>query len=97
MSISCSLIKLLKRLCQIQLKTQLFYLVTRYHMHSHSKSCRKYKNGRCRYHFGNFFTDHSVTDLPLHEDLPEDVRNNILTEREGILTKVKQYIDSNLE
>ena len=66
-------------------------------MHSHSKSCRKYKNERCRYHFGTFFADHTIIALPLQDDLPEDVRNSILNERERILTKVKQYIDSNLD
>ena len=76
--------------------SELFYLVRTYQVHSHSKSCRKFKNERCRYHFGKFFTDHTIIGLPLLEDLPEDVRNSILNERERILTKVKQYIDSNL-
>ena len=76
--------------------SELFYLVRTYQVHSHSKSCRKFKNERCRYHFGKFFTDHTIIALPLQEDLPEDVRNSILNERERILTKVKQYIDSNL-
>ena len=77
-------------------KSELFHLVTIYQVHSHSKSCWKYKNERCRYHFGNLFIDHTVIALPLQEELPEDVRNSILNERGRILTKVKQYIDSNL-
>ena len=66
-------------------------------MHSHSKSCRKYKNEKCRYHFGKFFTDQTILALPLPEDLPENQRNAILNERERTLSIVKQYIDSNLD
>ena len=29
-------------------------------MHSHSRSCRKYKKGKCRYHFGKFFTGNII-------------------------------------
>ena len=66
-------------------------------MHSHSKSCRRYKNERCRYHFGKFYTNHNIISLPLQQDLPEDQKNSILNERERTLTTVKQYIDSNLD
>ena len=33
---------------------ELLHLVTTYQVHSHSKSCRKYKNEKCRYYFGKF-------------------------------------------
>ena len=94
MNISSSLIQLLKHLCE---NSELFHLVATYQVHSHSKSCRKYKNERCRYHFGMFFTDRTIIALPLQEDLPEDLKNSILNERERILKTVKQYIDSNLD
>ena len=77
--------------------SELFHLVTIYQVHSHSKSCRKYKNERCRYHFGRFYTNHTIIYLPLQQDLPEDQENSILNERERTLTTVKQYIDSNLD
>ena len=64
---------------------ELFNLVTTYQLHSHSNSCRKYKNEKCRYRFGKFFTDQTITALPLPEDLPENQRNAILNERESIL------------
>ena len=34
--------------------------------------------------------------MPLDSNLPENVRNNILHERDRILENVKEYIDSNL-
>ena len=39
--------------------------------HSHSKSCRKYKNEKCRYHSGKFFTEFTIISLPLPSDLPK--------------------------
>ena len=77
--------------------SKLFHLVTAYQVHSHSKSCRKYKDDRCRYHFGKFYTNHTIISLPLQQDLPEDQRNSIINERERTRTTVKQYIDSNLD
>ena len=73
-----------------------FKLVTTYQVHSHSKSCRKYKNEKCRHHFEKFFTDHTIISIPLDSNLPEDVRSNILNERDRILGNVKEYIDNNL-
>ena len=35
---------------------EFFQFVTTYQVHFHSKSCRKYKNEKCRYQFGKFFT-----------------------------------------
>ena len=72
----------------------LFKLVTTYQVYSHSKSCRKYKNEKCRYHFGKCFTDHAIISIPLDSNLPEDVKNNILNERDRILRNVKEYIDN---
>ena len=67
---------------------ELFDLVTTYQVHCHSKSCRKYKNEKCRYHFGQFFTERIIITLPLPNHLPDTVKNNILNERKRILSMV---------
>ena len=43
-----------------------------------------------------FFTDHTVS-FPLPDDLAEELKNNILNEREHVLLKVNPYIDTNLD
>ena len=74
----------------------LFKLVTTYQVHSHSKSCCKYKNEKFRHNFGKFFTDHTIISVPLDSNLSEAVRSNILNERDSILGSVKEYINNNL-
>ena len=76
---------------------ELFHLVTTYQVHSHSKSCRKYKNEKCRYHSGKFFTECTLMSLPLPSDLPEAEKNNIFNKRQHILSTVKQHIDNNVD
>jgi len=73
-----------------------FDIVTTYQIHSHSKSCRKYKNQVCRYHFGKFFTDHTIIAKPLPKEMPEEQKQAILHKREVILSTVKEYIDTYL-
>ena len=67
-----------------------------YQTHSHSKSCRKYKNKDCRYSFGKFFTDHTIIAEPLPDNTPTEEVKDILHRRKCILDKVKNYIDLNL-
>ena len=74
-----------------------FQLVTTYQVHSHSRSCRKYKTGKYRYHFGKFFTENTIIATPLPSDLSDEMKNSIVSERERILSKVKEYIDKDLD
>ena len=74
-----------------------FQLVTTYQVHSHSRSCRKYKTGKYRYHFGKFFTENTIFATPLPSDLSDEMKNSIVSERERILSKVKEYIDKDLD
>jgi hypothetical protein len=72
---------------------QLYDLVKTYQTHNHSKTCRKYKNVACRFNFGHFFTDRTIVAEPLAEDMDDEIKSNILTRRQEILSKVKQKID----
>lgn len=46
--------------------------------------------------FRKRFADHTTISLSLHDDLSEDVKTDILEEQERILSKVKEYVDNNL-
>ena len=72
----------------------LYEHVKTYQKHSHSKSCRKYKNVPCRYNFGKLFCDISQ---PLNDDLAEDEKVELLKFRKSVLDKVKSYIDRFLD
>ena len=50
--------------------------VKTYQKHSHSKTCRKYKNIKCRFHFGQFFTNRTVVAEPLSDDLDLEEKIN---------------------
>ena len=68
-------------------------MVKKYQTHSHSKTCRKYKNIACTFHFGQFFTDSTIVAEPLPEDLDEEIKTAILTRRREILCLIKQKTD----
>ena len=72
---------------------ELHQLVKTYQKHSHSKTCRKYKNIPCRFNFGQFFTKQTIVAEPLDENINPEIKSNILDKRKEILTKVKQKID----
>ena len=72
---------------------ELYELVKKYQTHSHSKTCRKYRNIACRFNFGQFFTDRTIVAEPLLQDMDEEIETNILTRRKEILSLMKQKID----
>ena len=60
-----------------------FYeLVKVYQVHHHHKSCKKYKNDKCQFHFGRFFTDRAIISCPLSTDLTSSRRKDILNKIE---------------
>ena len=73
-----------------QERPRLFELVRTYQTHSHSKSCRKYKNMECRYSFGKYFTDHTVIAHPLSDKLLIEEKALILQQRKLKLCTVKK-------
>ena len=70
----------------------LFDLITTYQIHSHSWSCRKYKNQACRYHFGKFFTKKTIIAQPLTKEMSDEEKNIILEKRNTILGTVKNLL-----
>ncbi|XP_066911584.1 uncharacterized protein [Clytia hemisphaerica] len=76
-------------------ESELYKLVTTYQVHRHSKSCRKYKNQPCRYHFGRFFTERTIIAKPIDPSVSN--RDEILKERKTILSPVKKYIDDHFD
>ena len=71
-------------------------LVKTYQIHRHSKTCHKYRNEKCRFHFGKFFTSRTIIAQPLPDSLSVDKKNEIMQNRKQLLKKVKQYIDTEL-
>ena len=68
-------------------------LVKTYQKHSHSKTCRKYKNTRCRFNFGQFFTNRTIVAEPLSDDIDEGLKMKTLEKQNEILISVKEIID----
>ena len=75
---------------------ELYNMVRTYQTHSHSKSCRKYKNSECRYNYGRLFTEKMLVAEPVSKDISDDEKTKILLKRRTILDKVKEYINKNL-
>ena len=74
----------------------MFELVKTYQIHRHSKTCRKYRNEKCRFRFGKFFTNKTIIAQPLADSVPPDVKLQKMQQRNNILKKVKNYIDNEL-
>ena len=49
-------------------------LVKPYQIHLHSKTCRKYRNEKCRFRFGRFFTNKTIFAQPFADSVPQDVK-----------------------
>ena len=60
-----------------QLTPEHYDLVKTYQIHHHSKTCLKYKNKKCRFHFALYFTDHIIIDRPLEATLSCANKKNI--------------------
>ena len=75
---------------------ELYELVKMYQLHRHSKTCRKYKNKPCRFNFGRFFCERTIIAKPIPEAVSESERSVLLGQRSSILSKVKKYINDEL-
>ena len=68
-----------------------------YQLHRHSKTYRKYKNRPCRFNFDRYFAEKTIIAKPLPLSLKDHEKADIMVERNRILTKVKEYIDKELD
>ena len=75
---------------------QLFDLVKTFQLHRHSKTCRKYHNEKCRFHFRRLFSHRAIVAEPLPDNMPEEIKMQVLRNRNDLLSKVKCYIDTEL-
>ena len=76
---------------------ELLELVKTFQVHRYSKTCRKHQNDKCTFNFGKSFTDRTIVAEPLPEDMPEEIKNQVLIKnRSDLLSKVKRYIDTEL-
>ena len=80
----------------VQLTPELSDLVKTYQIHCHSKNCRKYKNEKCRFHFGGYFTDHIIIVRPLQATLSCAKKKELLSERSRVLQVVSEYVSDQL-
>ena len=74
----------------------LFELVKTYQTHHHSKTCFKYRNEKCRFRFGKFFTNKTIIAQQLTDSVPADVKLQNVQQKNNILKKVKNYIHDEL-
>ena len=60
-------------------------LVNFYQKHTNSKTCKKYKDIKCKFNFGQFFTNRTIIAEPLPDDLPDELKQPILKGQKEIL------------
>ena len=74
---------------------ELFELVKTFQVHRHSKTCREYRNDKCRFNFGKIFTERTIVAEPLPEDMREEIKNQVLKNRSDLLNPSKKnFYDS---
>ena len=55
-----------------------------------------YNKNECRFSYGRFFTEKTIIAKPFDSEISKDKKQEILTWRNAVLGKVKDYIDDNL-
>ena len=76
---------------------QLFELVKTFNFHRHSKTYREYQNEKCRCHFRGFFSHWKIAAEHLPDNMPEEIKIQVLRNRNDLLTKLKSYVDTELD
>ena len=66
-------------------KKLLLEMVKTFQIHRHSKTCRKYRNQKCRFHFVKFFSDRRIVAEPLPDDMLEEIKESRIQESQGLV------------
>lgn len=80
-----------------QKDSYLYQLIKIFQIHWHPEACRKYKNMKCPFEFGRFFTKKNIFAKPLQNILSQVKKFEIRNKWNNILWEEKKYIDSNLD
>ena len=68
---------------------ELYEHVKIYQIHTHSRTCRKYRKEDCRFNYSRFFSARTILAKPLPQSLDLPKKSQIIAWREGILKKSK--------
>ena len=68
-------------------------LVKNFQVHRHSKTCRKYRNNQCKFHFGKFFSSSRIAAEPLPSDMSEEIKIEMLKNHNALLSKVNTELN----
>ena len=71
-------------------------LVKLYQLHRHPKTCHKYRNHGCRFHFGKLFSNQTIAAKPFQSDMSGNMKHPVFNKRKDVLSKVKDYINNHL-
>ena len=74
----------------------MFTLVKTFQIHSHSRTCWKYKKNKCRFSYGRFFSDRTIISKPLDYSLSSEQKSDMMNWRRTVLGKVKEHIKDKL-
>ena len=71
-------------------------MVKIFQIHRYSKTFRKYRHQKCRFHFGEFFSDRAIVAEPLPDDMAEEIKSQVFKNSKALLRKAKSYINTEL-
>ena len=74
----------------------MFTLVKTFQIHSHSRTCWKYKKNKCRFSYVRFFSDRTIISKPLDYSLSSEQKSDMMNWRRTVLGKVKEHINDKL-
>lgn len=75
-------------------ESELWHFVKTYQIQRHSKTTRKYRNQRLRFHFGKCFTSQIIVAEPFPNKMQDDLKEEIMEKRTNVLRNVKNYTDT---